>query len=132
MKVIVCVDNDYGIAFNHRRQSRDRVLTEQIIEMTKARLLTTPYSSSLLEKHPALIVSENPLADAQTDDFVFAEKLSLVDYVGKINTLILYHGNRTYPSDHKLDLDLSDFRLLSREEFVGYSHDKITKEIYVK
>ena len=132
MTVIVCIDNDYGIAFNHRRQSRDRILTEQMIEMTKTGLLVTPYSASLLEGHPALIVSEHPLDDATASDIVFAEKLSLLPYADKIDTLILYRWNRDYPSDQKLDLDLSTLRLLSREDFVGYSHDKITKEIYIK
>ena len=132
MKVILCVDNDLGIAFNHRRQSRDRILTEQIIEATSARLLTSPYSASLLENHPALVVCENPLEEASATDYVFAEKLSLAPYKDKIDTLILYRWNRDYPSDQKLDLSLQELRLISREDFVGYSHDKITKEIYIK
>ena len=30
MKLILCVDDKGGLAFNHRRQSRDRVLNERI------------------------------------------------------------------------------------------------------
>ena len=30
MKVIICVDQDNGILFNHRRVSRDRRVIEQI------------------------------------------------------------------------------------------------------
>ena len=31
MKLILCVDDKGGLAFNHRRQSRDRVLNERIL-----------------------------------------------------------------------------------------------------
>ena len=29
MNVIVCVDNNMGVAFNNRRQSKDRILNEK-------------------------------------------------------------------------------------------------------
>ena len=32
MKLIVCIDDNGGVAFNHRRQSRDRFLIDDIIE----------------------------------------------------------------------------------------------------
>ena len=34
MKIIVCVDNQNGMMFNHRRQSQDRVLRKRIMELT--------------------------------------------------------------------------------------------------
>lgn len=34
MNLIVCVDDGCGMAFHHRRQSRDRVLREQILRLT--------------------------------------------------------------------------------------------------
>ena len=132
MKVIICVDNEMGIAFNHRRQSRDRILIEDVIKMTEQALFCAPYSKTLLEAHPHLIVSETPLDDAMEENYVFAEMLSLSAYAEKIDTLVLYRWNRTYPSDKTFDLDLSHFTLISSENFVGYSHEKITKEVYVK
>ena len=132
MKVFICVDNDYGIAYNHRRQSRDRILMADAIHTAKKRLFCTPYSEPLLLEHPRLVVCENPLTDAQEEDFVFAEKMLLAEAFDKIDTLILYRWNRDYPSDMKFDLDLSAFHLISKEYFVGSSHDKITKEIYTK
>ena len=132
MKVIICVDNEMGIAFNHRRQSRDRILIEDVIKMTEKALFCAPCSRTLLEAHPHLIVSETPLDDAMEESYVFAEMLSLSAYAEKIDTLVLYRWNRTYPSDKTFDLDLSHFTLISSENFVGYSHEKITKEVYVK
>lgn len=44
MKLIVCMDDKNGMAFNHRRQSRDRVLAERIMELTEnAKLYIAPY-----------------------------------------------------------------------------------------
>ena len=132
MKVFVCVDNAFGMAFNRRRQSRDRILNEDVIKTAQTRLLCTSYSEPLLCAHPHLLVSEDPLADATETDFVFVEKTYLSCAFDRIDTLILYHWHRDYPSDMKFDLNLSDFHLVSTEDLVGYSHDKITKEIYTK
>ena len=32
MKVIVCVDDNNGMMFNNRRQSRDRILIEDVVK----------------------------------------------------------------------------------------------------
>lgn len=39
MKIIVCVDNQNGMMFNHRRQSQDRVLRKRIMELTGGKKL---------------------------------------------------------------------------------------------
>ena len=51
-----------------------------------------------------------------------------------IDTLIIYRWNRLYHSDVKFDVDVkkSGYKLKSSTEFAGSSHDKITKEIYVR
>ena len=36
---IAIVDNSMGMLFNHRRQSRDRVLVQRILEITRACVL---------------------------------------------------------------------------------------------
>ena len=45
---------------------------------------------------------------------------------------IVFWWNRHYPPDRKFDLDLSKWNKVSEEEFAGYSHEKITKEVYEK
>ena len=48
MKLILCVDDNGGMAFNHRRQSRDRVLNEHILALCGMhRLWITPYTAKL-------------------------------------------------------------------------------------
>ena len=47
MKLILCVDDKGGLAFNHRRQSRDRVLNEHILmHCGMHRLWISPYTAS--------------------------------------------------------------------------------------
>lgn len=42
MRLIVCLDDKNGMAFNHRRQSRDRIVTEKIEELAKGSVLPLP------------------------------------------------------------------------------------------
>ena len=133
MKLIVCLDERRGMAFNHRRQSRDRVLIEDLLRTVgEARLFAAPYSASLFEGKPLnLVVSEDPMQDAENSDFCFLELASpATDET--ISELILYHWNRHYPSDTPFLLDMSSYSLISSIDFAGSSHDKITKEVWKK
>ena len=52
--------------------------------------------------------------------------------VKEIEKVILYHWNRDYPADTYFDLDLTDWKITRTEEFPGFSHDKITEEVYCR
>ena len=47
MKIIVCVDNEYGMMFNNRRQSRDREVIHDIIHNIEGVLWIGEYSKEL-------------------------------------------------------------------------------------
>ena len=50
MKVIVCVDDNNGMMFNNRRQSRDRILIEDVVKnVVGGNLLMAPYSAPLFK-----------------------------------------------------------------------------------
>ena len=50
MKLIVCIDDNGGVAFNHRRQSRDRFLIDDIIEGLRGeKIFIEEYSLPLRE-----------------------------------------------------------------------------------
>ena len=132
MKVFVCVDDSMGTMFNHRRQSRDRVLCADSVREVRGKLLCTPYTARLLEEYTALHVSNTPLLDAGQEDSVFVEGEELLPYLDKIDTLVLYRWNRAYAHDSVLDIPLECFTLISKTDFEGYSHETITKEIYQK
>ena len=77
-------------------------------------------------------VTDAPLEQASEEDTVFVEGEPLLPYLDKIDTLVLYRWNRRYPHDLVLDLPLDRFTLVSSCDMEGYSHEKITKEIYKK
>lgn len=135
MKVIICLDNNNGISFNNRRQSRDRVLIDDVMKSVNGgRLFVHPYSEILFTDKSQLVVSGSYLQEAGPDDYCFVELQSLDAILSEINEFIVYHWNRHYPADSFFTIDLAKqgFKLDSRLEFEGSSHDKITKEVYKK
>ena len=146
MKVIVCVDDGHGMLFNKRRQSQDRVLRDDVQKMTSGqKLWMNAYSARQFQEESqtgenvtgvsetaALIVAEDFLRQAGENDFCFVENEKLLPYSDRITEVVVYRWNRSYPGDFHLDLDLNQWRLVQTTEFAGYSHEKITKEIYRK
>ena len=133
MTVIVYVDDRMGMLFFGRRQSSDRVLRARIAELSKGnRLYMNGYSAKQFEgmDMPQMVISETFLDDASRNDFCFVENLPLLPHKQNIQRVILYRWNRHYPADTHFDLPLSAFRLIETSEFPGYSHEKITEEIY--
>lgn len=130
MNIIVCIDDDGGLLFNKRRQSKDKAVIEKVHEIVRNNTLwITDFSKALFTEN---VVQDNEMLDkAETDDFCFVENIPLSIYADKITCLYLFRWNRKYPSDFKLDIDYSAFlRNTKIEEFVGNSHEKITLEVW--
>ena len=108
MKLIVCLDERKGMMFNNRRQSRDRVLIDNMIEMVNGdKLYIAPYSEGLFEdKEVKLKVKNNPLKAAD-ENWCFIENLPVAEYKDEIETVVIYHWNRHYPGDLFFDLEIS-------------------------
>jgi hypothetical protein len=134
LKLIVCLSEDLGMMFNHRRQSRDRVLIADMIAHTQGkRLWISPYSEELFgDACSFLHISPDPIANAEADDYCFVEDTPLPRDLNCVDELIIYRWNRHYPSDVHFACDKSAFRLAERTDFAGSSHDNITKEIWKK
>ena len=133
--VAITVDDKMGLAFNKRRQSRDRLLIDDICKKTDKDIYISSYSALLFEEHKERVrIVDDPLRDCPDGGFCFVEMTELSPYVESISTLIVYHWNRLYPSDKKLDIDVTNcgFKMTAKYEFVGSSHDKITKGTYQK
>ena len=107
MKLILCVDDKGGLAFNHRRQSRDRVLNERILmHCGMHRLWISPYTAKLFGADTAvrLCIAEDCLERAEEDDYCFAEVHNPAPYLNRVQQVILYHWNRVYPADRYFTL----------------------------
>ena len=133
MYAIVCVDNRMGMAFNHRRQSRDQALTEYLLNLAGDKgIRIHPNSGKLFSENSNVYMGEDYIQTAPKESFCFIEAEPLLPLADQIDALILCHWNRDYPGDLFLDLDRKDWRLQFAEEFPGTSHEKITVEVYVK
>ena len=136
MKLVLCVDDRGGMLFNKRRQSRDRVLIADLCEtIGDAVLYINQYSEELFAAHSMnMIVCESPLSLAGEGDYAFIEKESPRGSLDSVEELILYKWNRKYPYDLEMGFspEKEGFSLKESSEFVGSSHEKITKEIYAK
>ena len=149
MKIIVCVDNQNGMMFNHRRQSQDRVLRKRILELTGGKKLwMNAYSqkqflqvngnmskeqeqSGQLGQSGQIQADEAFLEKAGPGEPCFVEDRSVAPFAGRVERVVLYRWGRAYPADLYWDLSLEGWTLARREEFPGFSHEIITKEVYI-
>lgn len=132
MTVFVCVDDNFGMTFNKRRQSRDSVVLEKIKEVSSdGQLYITPFSQKLFDGDFVKICSA-PFEEMGAEDYCFVEDMDLSGLEGKIDTLVLFKWNRKYPFDMKLEICLDSYKLKETYDFVGNSHDKITCEVWTK
>lgn len=131
MKIFICLDNDNGMMFNNRRQSRDSKVVEDIIKTVgENTLFIDGYSENLFKDFCNVTVTD----DLFRDGFVFVENRDIEEFCDRISVLTVYRWNRKYPNDFALSFDISDkgFTLSDTSEFEGTSHEKITKEVWVK
>lgn len=133
--LIACVDDSMGMMFNKRRVSRDEAVIKRIIEIAdNKRIWMSQYSYPLFEnmKSDNIVEEDLFLERASSDEYCFVENISATDYENKIDRIILFHWNRSYPSDVKFNIDLNEWKLNSSEEFAGDSHECIKMEVYSK
>lgn len=131
MYLCVCLDQKNGMMFNSRRQSRDRVVIEDLINLSQGKLIMNTYSSSLFKDRESCIkITEEPLDITQDNEVCFIENIKVAPAIDKIDKIIVYRWDKSYPADQYFDCDLNQWELQSAVELTGYSHDKITKEIY--
>ena len=136
MIVITCADHRCGVLFHHRRQSQDRLLRSRVLSLSAGHLLwMNHYSFRQFEKDirsdRSICVDENFLAKADVGAFCFVEGSPLRPWLRQIERIVLYRWNRDYPADTYLDIDLSDWSLVSCIDFPGSSHPTLTEEVYI-
>lgn len=134
MIVIIFLDDNGGMAFNRRRQSRDQAVTERIRQIAQGKKLwMNPYSYKLYGNMNEVETAEAEdfLARAGKGELCLVETESLACLRTEIEKIIAFRWNRRYPADFRLDLELSGWKREEIREFSGVSHEKITEETYV-
>lgn len=138
MTVFLCIDDNNGMLFNGRRQSRDAaVLQDVFTHMKNAPVIISPFSEKMFSSMNHLeqaTISDSFLNDIDTTAGYFVEDVDITPYLSSISELVLYHWNREYPFDMQFTASPKEngFSLKNSSEFEGTSHEKITKEVWVR
>lgn len=136
MKLIVCLDNHNAMAFNRRRQSRDREITERISTLVGDCALWMGKNSKTLfgDLQLHICVSDDYLHTAGNEDFCFAEIDDVSSYMDKVSEIYIFRWNRDYPFDLLFPTEVlkRDFHLVEAVCFKGYSHPELTLEVYTR
>ena len=131
MKLIVCVDSNNGMLFNNRRQSKDRILIQHILDLIgENKLWITEFSKNIFKDKEYNLFEIQDIEKIKKNDYVFIENHSPKILEDKVNEIILFNWNREYPADTFFDISLDNWVLESEEEIEGFSHKKIIKKIY--
>ena len=141
MILIVCIDDNKGMMFNHRRQSQDRVLRRHILDMVgNGKLWMNEYSGKMFAKdseellHGPVQTDEDFLKKASSGEYCFVETnscgLDMFPDTANIESVVLYKWNRVYPADQYFTMDLSDWKLVGTVFFAASSHEKNTEYTY--
>lgn len=129
MTLYICLDDRNGLQFNKRRQSRDSTVLEDIRSQLTGNLLIEPFSEKLIrEAEIPYVLPPETAAD------YFAEAVPSEEILAQTGKLVIYRWNRHYPSDVTWNPDVTamGFALEAVTEFPGTSHEKITREVYVR
>ena len=133
MLLIACVDDNGGMMFNSRRQSKDRILYAHMLGVCADRTLwMSPYSAAQFEQNAPVQADTDYIGKMQVQDACFVEDGAFP--TERPSALLLYRWNRRYPADRYFPFDPLEagYRLVSSEEFVGSSHERITADYYEK
>jgi hypothetical protein len=133
MKIFICLDDNNGMMFNGRRQSRDEAVVKDILDFAgEEKVWVSSYSSKLFHTNQErILIEDNISKDTLIHGYFFIENVPLKLYEDSIENLIVYCWNRVYPADVYLDINLNtDWEMIDTKEFGGKSHEKITRKIY--
>ena len=127
MILISCADNALGLRFNHRRQSRDRVVCGRMLEKSGGRLWLAEETKGLFAQFPEaeLTIVSDPAA-VPAGGFCFWEGPT----DAPAERIILYRWNRDYPWDEGFCFPQGLWIKTEQREFPGFSHPVITAERY--
>lgn len=133
MKLIICLDDKNGMAFFGKRQSMDKAVSQNMIDLSRGhKMWMKEYSAKLFSGMAGEIcIDEEYLIKAENGDYCFSETDDVSAHAQTAEQIIVFRWNRAYPSDLRFPAELLDKReKVESVEFPGNSHDKITREVY--
>ena len=132
MILSLCADDRLGLSFGGRRQSKDSQVRRRLLELSGGKLRMSEYSARQFEE--PVYSGADYLSGAAAEDWCFAENRDYLAFSDAIGKIVLFRWNRHYPADVRWEPDLPQrgFTLAETGDFPGKSHEKITREVYVK
>lgn len=123
---IACVADNMGLRFGGRRCSRDKEVTKEILTRCSGRLCVNRSAGSLFP------VGTVEAVDTPQGDFCYWE--SPVPEGVLPEKIVLYCWNRAYPADEFFAFPGGEahWRLQEEGEFSGFSHEQITRRVYIR
>ena len=122
MTLICCVDDNMGMTFNKRRQSRDIEVTNSVINLAKnGKLFINPYSKKLFEEAGFIdfIIQDDSSLDFPDNSYFFNETAAPSVFEKAADEIILFRWNRAYPGDIQFDINLnSGWKLISSKDML--------------
>ncbi|MDR3765828.1 MAG: ribonuclease Z [Butyricicoccus sp.] len=135
MILLVCLDDRNGMQFQGRRQSQDRLVRQDMFAQAAGHRLWVDADTArqFTEPDAPICISEHAAQQAAPGDYYFAESPAFLPPLAAMEQIIVYRWNRHYPADayFPIALEFPAWRRIGMTEFRGYSHEKITKEVYI-
>ncbi|MEE3420705.1 MAG: ribonuclease Z [Lachnospiraceae bacterium] len=133
MKLILCLSDENGMMFNHRRESRDRVLIGRLLEVTgDGAICMKAYSVPLFPEGSSRVRKIEDISQVGEEEYFFDEDTDPAAFSSEVNEILLYRWNRSYPADVKCTMEFDAFSKTAAYDFAGSSHDCITEERYTR
>ena len=133
MKLIVGLDDNNGMLFAHRRQSQDRALRADVLaRLGEKPLWMSPYSARQFDRDGRLRVDAAFWEKAGEGEWCFVEAPLPDEVWPTAEALVVYRWNRRYPADVRLPFSLSEWNKTESVDFPGFSHEKLTREVYIR
>lgn len=132
MKVIVCLDDNAGMLFFSKRQSRDKAVVDDINKLTEGAVLAmSQYSYDLFKEtgREDINVFSNG-GQPPVCDYLFVENPEYIKE-DELDEIIVYYWGRKYPSDRRCTVNFDKYTIAEELEFKGNSHDKIIRRRYI-
>ena len=131
--VIFCVDTRGGMAFNNRRQIKDRqIIADLVKRFGSGGVFIGEYSARLFEGYDNVTVSADPIADCADGASCFIESPELLESISHCDTVVIYTWGLPYPADRFFEVDLVSlgFKRISKDKLATEIHNKVTREVY--
>lgn len=129
MIAILCLDENFGMMFNSRRQTMDSVVRADIMN-TYDKVIMSEYSKSQFEEIFHDRIDEVSSFQYIKDGVLFVEDVEIDDY-SIFDTIVVYYWNKKYPSDLRFDESiLNRYDNIESTRIKGSSHDEIDRVVY--